>query len=151
ESKQPTQSTTPKNPSEALPNINNVRNSASRAESMPIDSAIFAEQKSNQCVGAIAPTATRPCRVWQSVSFFRKIRSKVAAVPPLIFLKKLRFLKKLALCLDKEIARHSQQKSGALSFSGLGRAGRGETLFSFAQTSDDENLGSIRESVNLRG
>ena len=83
------------------------RVSASRAESMPIDSAIFAEQKSNQCVGAIAPTATRPCRVWQSVSFFRKIRSKVAAVPPLIFLKKLRFLKKLALCLDKEIARHS--------------------------------------------
>ena len=132
---------------------------------MPIDSAIFAEQKSNQCVGAIAPTATRPCRVWQSVSFFRKIRSKVAAVPPLIFLKKLRFLKKLALCLDKEIARHSprlrkktqrvaseaQQKSGALSFSGLGRAGRGETLFSFAQTSDDENLEHIRESVNLRG
>ena len=138
---------------------------------MPIDSAIFAEQKSNQCVGAIAPTATRPCRVWQSVSFFRKrsffrkIRSKVAAVPPLIFLKKLRFLKKLALCLDKEIARHSprlrkktqrvaseaQQKSGALSFSGLGRAGRGETLFSFAQTSDDETLEHIRESVNLRG
>ena len=89
----------------------------------------------------------------------------MAAVPPLIFLKKLRFLKKLALCLDKEIARHSprlrkktqrvaseaQQKSGALSFSGLGRAGRGETPFSFAQTSDDVNLGSIRESVNLRG
>ncbi|WP_394995442.1 hypothetical protein [uncultured Helicobacter sp.] len=141
------------------------RDSASRAESISIDSAIFAAQKSNQCVGAIAPTDTRPCRVWQSVSFFRKIRSKVAAVPPLIFLKKLRFLKKLALCLDKEIARHSprlrkktqrvaseaQQKSGALSFSGLGRAGRGETPFSFAQTSDDVNLGSIRESVNLRG
>ncbi|WP_394998128.1 hypothetical protein [uncultured Helicobacter sp.] len=36
-----------------------------------------------------------------------KIRKKVAAVPPLIFLKKLRFLKKLALCLDKEIARLS--------------------------------------------
>ena len=74
ESKQLTQSTTLKNLSKALPNINNVRNSASRAESMPIDSAIFATQKSNQCVGAIAPTATRPCRVWQSVSAAKKRR-----------------------------------------------------------------------------
>ena len=38
------------------------RVSASRAESISIDSAINAAQKSNQCVGAIAPTATRPCR-----------------------------------------------------------------------------------------
>ena len=29
---------------------------------MAIDSAIFAEQKSNQCVGAIVPTTSRPCR-----------------------------------------------------------------------------------------
>ncbi len=63
ESNQLTESTTSKNLCEALPNdINSVRVSASRAESMPIDSAIFAEQKSNQCVGAIAPTDTRPCR-----------------------------------------------------------------------------------------
>ncbi|WP_394997490.1 hypothetical protein [uncultured Helicobacter sp.] len=54
-----------------------MRDSASRAESKDskaLDSAIFAEQKSNQCVDAIAPTTSRPCRVWQSVSFFRKMR-----------------------------------------------------------------------------
>ena len=83
ESKTITESATSKNLCEALPNINNSAcDSASRAESKDLDSAIFAEQKSNQCGGAIAPTDTRPCRVWQSVSFFRKIRSKVAAVPP---------------------------------------------------------------------
>ena len=102
---------------------------------MPIDSAIFAEQKSNQCVGAIAPTATRPCRVWQSVSFFRKIRSKVAAVPPLIFLKKLRFLKKLALCLDKEQkdptgCKRSAAKKRRFIFFGAGESGeRGNPFF----------------------
>ena len=88
----------------------------------------------------------------------------MAAVPPLIFLKKLRFLKKLALCLDKETARHSprlpkrpnglqakrSKNSGALSFSGLGRAGRGETPFSFAQTRDSKKLESIRENATLR-
>ena len=109
-------------------------------------------------------TTPHPCRVWQIVSFFRKIRKKVAAVPPLIFLKKLRFLKKLALCLDKDTARLSprlpkrpnglqaqrSKNSGALFFSGLGRAGRGETLFLFAQTSDDENLENIREKETLR-
>ena len=66
------------------------------------------------------------------------------------------------IALEAEVARHSprlpkktqrvaseaQQKSGALSFSGLGRA---ETPFSFAQTSDFENLGNIREKENLRG
>ena len=85
-------------------------------------------------------------------------------MPPLIFLKKPRFLKKLALCLDKDTARHSprlrkktqrvasaaQQKSGALSFSGLGRAGRGETPFSFAQTQDSKKLENIRENAILR-
>ena len=42
------------------------------------------------------------------------------------------------------------KKSGALSFSGLGRAGRGETPFLFAQTSDDEKLENIRENAILR-
>ena len=42
------------------------------------------------------------------------------------------------------------KNSGALSFSGLGRAGRGETPFLFAQTSDDENLENIREKETLR-
>ncbi|WP_395002126.1 hypothetical protein [uncultured Helicobacter sp.] len=49
-----------------MPSINNSAcASTSRAESKDVeslDSAIFAEQKSNQCVGAIAPTAPRPCR-----------------------------------------------------------------------------------------
>ena len=45
ESKSITQSTTPKNPNEALPDSNNSAcASTSRAESIPIDSAIFAEQ-----------------------------------------------------------------------------------------------------------
>ena len=48
----------------------------------------------------------------------------------------------------QRVASAAQQKSGALSFSGLGRA---ETPFSFAQTSDFENLGNIREKENLRG
>ena len=50
----------------------------------------------------------------------------------------------------QRVASEAQQKSGALSFSGLGRAGRGETLFSFAQTSDDENLENIRENTTPR-
>ncbi|WP_395003632.1 hypothetical protein, partial [uncultured Helicobacter sp.] len=33
---------------------------------MPIDSAIFAEQKSNKMCSASAHTDTRPCRVWQN-------------------------------------------------------------------------------------
>ncbi|WP_395003518.1 hypothetical protein [uncultured Helicobacter sp.] len=45
-----------------MPNINNGRVSANRAESMPIDSAIFAEQKSNEICSAVAHTTSRPCR-----------------------------------------------------------------------------------------
>ena len=41
---------------------NNVRDSASWAESKDLDSAIFAEQKSNQMCSAVAHTAPRPCR-----------------------------------------------------------------------------------------
>ena len=151
ESKQLTQSTTLKNLSKALPNINNVRNSASRAESMPIDSAIFATQKSNQCVGAIAPTATRPCRGGKNQE-----QGGSSATAD--------FSKETSFCLDKDTARLSprlpkrpnglqaqrSKNSGALFFSGLGRAGRGETLFSFAQTSDDENLENIRENTTPR-
>ena len=69
------------------------------------------------------------------------------------------------IALEADTARHSprlpkrpnglqakrSKNSGALFFSGLGRAGRGETPFLFAQTSDDENLENIRENVNLRG
>ena len=67
-SKTLTQSTTPKNPSKALPNINNSAcASTSRAESIPIDSAINAEQKSNEICSAAAHTDTRPLRGAQSL------------------------------------------------------------------------------------
>ena len=129
ESKQLTQSTTLKNPSETLLNTNSACGSTSRAESKDskaLDSAIFAQQKSNQCVGAIAPTASRPCRGGENQE---KGGSSATAD----------FSKETSFCLDKETARLSprlrkktqrvaseaQQKSGALSFSGLGRAGRG--------------------------
>ena len=39
-----------------------MRDSASWAESKDLDSAIFAEQKSNQMCSAVAHTAPRPCR-----------------------------------------------------------------------------------------
>ena len=42
------------------------------------------------------------------------------------------------------------KNSDALSFSGLGRAGRGETPFSFAQTRDSKNLENIRENTTLK-
>ncbi len=58
------------------------------------------------------------------------------------------------IALEAEVARHfprlPKKKSGALSFSGLGRAGRGETPFSFAKTSDFVKPNNIRENVNLR-
>ena len=57
ESKHFTESTTSKNLSEALPIQNSVRDSASRAESMGIDSAIFAEQKSDENMSHEVQTA----------------------------------------------------------------------------------------------
>ncbi|WP_394995426.1 RNB domain-containing ribonuclease [uncultured Helicobacter sp.] len=146
-----TESTTPKNLSKALPNINNVRNSASRAESMAIDSAIFAQQKSNKICSAAAHTDARPCRGGKNQE-----QGGSSATAD--------FSKETSFCLDKDTARLSprlpkrpnglqaqrSKNSGALFFSGLGRAGRGETLFSFAQTSDDENLENIRENTTPR-
>ena len=61
DSKQLTESTTSKNPSEALPNkINSACDSTSLAQLQ--NCTIFAQQKSNKYVGAIAPTISRPCR-----------------------------------------------------------------------------------------
>ena len=57
ESKHFTESTTSKNLSEALPIQNSVRDSASRAESMGIDSAINAEQKSDENMSHEVQTA----------------------------------------------------------------------------------------------
>ena len=68
DSKTITESTTSKNFSEALPNLNNSAcDSTSRAESMPIDSAIFATQKSHKICSASAHTAPRPLRGVQSL------------------------------------------------------------------------------------
>ena len=121
ESKQLTQSTTSKNLIKALPNINSACVSTSRAQLQ--NCAIFAEQKSNQYVGAIAPTTPRPLRGVQSLE--KGGRSASATI-----------------ALEADIARHSprlpKRKSGALFFSGLGRAGRGETPFLFAQTRDSK-------------
>ena len=56
----------------ALPNTNNSACvSTSRAESKDskaLDSAIFAEQKSNKMCSTQVHTDTRPCRVWQSAT-----------------------------------------------------------------------------------
>ena len=50
----------------------------------------------------------------------------------------------------QRVASAAQLKSGALSFSGLGRAGRGVTPFLFAQTQDSKKLENIRENAILR-
>ena len=87
-----------------------------------------------------------------------------------IFLKKLRFLKKLALCLDKEVARLSCQKiylvaaqkepkacklshSKKQHFIFLWAKGNREgiTPLLFCDTQDSKKQRSIRENVNLRG
>ncbi len=121
ESKQLTQSTTSKNLIKALPNLNNVRDSASRAQLQ--NYAIFAAQKSHKMCSASAHTAPRPLRGVQSLE--KGGRSASATI-----------------ALEADTARHSprlpKRKSGALFFSGLGRAGRGETPFLFAQTRDSK-------------
>ena len=150
ESKQLTESTTPKNPSEALLNTNN----SACASTMPKRNCKIAPflQRKNQikCVGAIAPTDTRPLRGVQSL---RKGGSSASATIALeaekarLSRQKIYFV---AAEKTQRVASKAQQKSGALSFSGLGRAGRGETPFLFAQTRDSKNLESIRENAILR-
>ena len=115
---------------------------------MAIDSAIFAQQKSNQCVGAQAPTATRPCRGVKNA--LRKCSSAFLAfltrqgdseaLPPKDIL--------LAAEKSQRVASKAQQKQRRL-FRGF-RSGEGITpLFSIIQ-SDFENLGSIRENATQR-
>ena len=90
-----TESITLENLNKALPDSNNnVRVSTSRAESKDVeslDSAIFATQKSNQYVGALAPTTSRPLRGVQSL---RKGGSSASAT----------------IALEAEKARLSRQK-----------------------------------------
>ena len=97
---------------------------AESKDSTSLDSAIFALQKSNQCVGAIAPTA---------------LEADTARLSP-------RLRKK-----TQRVASKAQQKQRRFIFFGAGESGERGNPFSFAQTSDFENLENIRESVNLRG
>ena len=122
ESKQLTESTTPKNPSEALPDSNNSAcGSTSRAESKDsksLDSAIFAEQKSNKICSASAHTDTRPCRGGEN----QKQGGSSATAD---------FSKETSFCLDKD-KRGSPAKRYTLwlrkkrrLFRGFESAGRG--------------------------
>ncbi|WP_394994289.1 hypothetical protein [uncultured Helicobacter sp.] len=101
-----------------MPNINNnVRNSASRAESKSLDSAIFAQQKSNQYVGAIAPTDTRPLRGVQSLEKGGSSASATIALE----VEKARHSPRLPC---RRLASKAQQKQWRL-FRGFESAGRG--------------------------
>ena len=146
ESKQLTESTTPKNPSEALPNINNSAcASTSRAESKDLeslDSAIFAEQKSNKICSASAHTDTRPCRGGEN----QKQGGSSATAD---------FSKETSFCLDKDkrgspAKRYTFgcRKSGG--FFGALASGEGITPLFAKKQNDFENLGSIRENTTLR-
>ena len=107
---------------------------------MAIDSAIFAQQKSNQCVGAQAPTATRPCRGVKNA--LRKCSSAFLAfltrqgdseaLPPKDIL--------LAAEKSQRVASKAQQKQRRL-FRGF-RSGE--------QTRDSKNLENIRENTTLK-
>ncbi|WP_394997269.1 hypothetical protein [uncultured Helicobacter sp.] len=115
---------------------------------MAIDSAIFAQQKSNQCVGAQAPTATRPCRGVKNA--LRKCSSAFLAfltrqgdseaLPPKDIL--------LAAEKSQRVASKAQQKQRRL-FRGF-RSGEGITPLFAKKQSDFENLGSIRENATQR-
>ena len=75
-----------------------------------------------QYVGAIAPTASRPCRVWQSASFFRKnaLREcRSAFLAFLAFLPRQGYSEALP---PKDILLAAQKVA---AFSGLRGAGRG--------------------------
>ena len=136
------ESTTSKNPSEALPDSNNSAcASTSRAESMGIDSAIFAEQKSNQYVGALAPTAPRPLRGVQSLEQGGSSASATIALeaekrgsPP--------------VCRAEGLQAQRSKNSGG--FFGALASGEGITPLFAKKQSDFENLGSIRENTTLR-
>ena len=136
DSKQLTESTTSKNLCEALPNINNSAcASTSRAESMPIDSAIFAQQKSNKYVGAIAPTISRPCRGGKNA--LKKCSSAFLA-----FLTRQGDSEALPLFAEKEKRR--------FIFFGAKGSGEGINPFFFCDTQDSKKQRSIRENESLR-
>ncbi|WP_394997665.1 invasion protein CiaB [uncultured Helicobacter sp.] len=136
------ESTTSKNPSEALPNINNSACvSTSLAESMGIDSAIFAEQKSNKMCSASAHTDTRPLRGVQSLE---QGGSSASATIALEADKRGSPLD----CRAKGLQAKRSKNSGGF-FGALRVRGGDKPLFAKKQN-DFENLGSIRENTTLR-
>ena len=145
DSKQLTESTTSKNLCEALPNINNSAcASTSRAESkdsQSLDSAIFAEQKSNQYVGALAPTAPRPLRGVQSLE---QGGSSASATIALEAEKR----GTLPVCRAEGLQAKRSKNSGG--FFGALASGEGITPLFAKKQSDFENLGNIRENTTLR-
>ena len=124
------------------------RDSASRAQLQ--NCAINAAQKSNQCGGAIAPTATRPCRGVKNA--LRKCSSAFLAfltrqgdseaLPP-----------KDILCgcrKDPTGCKQSAAKTATLYlFRGWGERGEGNPFF-FCDTQDSKKLENIRENASLR-
>ena len=142
ESKSITQSITPKNLSEALPNINNSAcASTSRAESIPIDSAIFATQKSNKYVGAIAPTTSRPLRGAQSLE---QGGSSASATIALEAGKR----GSLPVCRAEGLQAKRSKNSGG--FFGALASGEGINPFFFCDTQDSKKQRNIRENASLR-
>ncbi|WP_394908982.1 glycosyltransferase family 61 protein [uncultured Helicobacter sp.] len=137
ESKTLTESTTPHNPNKALPDSNNGCDSTNRAESKvkSLDSAIFAEQKSNKMCSTQVQTASRPLRGAQSLeqggsSALRNdcARSGNSEALPLIAEKeKRRFI-----------------------FFGVKGSGEGINPFFFCDTQDSVNLRNIRENEILK-
>ncbi len=135
ESKKLIESTTLQNPNKALPDSNNGCDSTNRAESKTLDSAIFAEQKSDSNMSHEVHTDTRPLRGAQSLeqggsSALRNdcARSGESEALPLIAeKKKRRFI-----------------LFGALA------SGEGINPFSFCDTQDSKKLENIREKEILR-
>ena len=90
---------------------------------MPIDSVIFAEQKSNQYVGAIAPTTPRPCRGVKNA--LKKCSSAFLA-----FLPRQGKSEALSPFAVPKACKQSAAKTAALYlFRGWGERGEGKPLF----------------------
>ena len=108
---------------------------------MPIDSAIFAEQQSNQCVGAIAPTTSRPLRGVQSL---RKGGSSASATIALEAEKR----GTLPVCRAEGLQAKRSKNSGG--FFGALASGEGITPLFAKKQRNTQNLESIRENATLR-
>ncbi|WP_395002904.1 hypothetical protein [uncultured Helicobacter sp.] len=140
ESKQLPESITSKNLIEALPNINNSA-CASTIRAQLQNCAIFATQKSNQCVGAIAPTTPRPLRGVQSLG---QGGSSASATIALEAEKR----GTLPVCRAEGLQAKRSKNSG--DFFGALRVRGGDNTPFCEKTQDSKKLESIRENTTLR-